>query len=58
MTTTIETDHIALTRDTTMVDTSTCHDCTTDPTMKEALATTKDMHPAHHPTTTSVHVTL
>ena len=54
-TTTIETDNSPLTTDTMMKDALTSHDHNTNPTMTETLATTKDMYPTPHPTTTVVH---
>ena len=53
-TTAIETDHSSQTTGAAMEDVSTSHNYTTDPTMTIALATTKDIHPALHPTITAV----
>ena len=58
MATTIETDHSPLTTDTTTEDALNGHNHTTDPTMTEAQATTKDMHPAPHPNTRAVDTIL
>ena len=49
-TTTIETDHNPLTTDTVTEDASASYNHTTDLTVTEALATTKDVHPTPHPT--------
>ena len=50
--------YILLTTDSAMEDVLTSHNDTTNPIITEALATTKDMHPISHPTTTLFHAIL
>ena len=58
ITTTIETDHSPVTTGTATEDILTGHDHTTDRTMTETLTTTKNTHPAPHPTTKAAHTSL
>ena len=53
-----ETYHSPLTTDAATEEVLTGHDHTTDPTITEVLATTKDMHPAPYPATSAVYTLL